>query len=354
MSAELVRLSVVVPYHRNLAQLEQCLRALEPLPRGVELLIAADGAVDRCHELAATHGAVVIEIEGPRGPAVARNRAAAAATGDVLVFIDSDVVPARGVLEQFRSLFREHPDVAAVFGAYDEQPGDGGFMSQYRNLAHSYFHQQSNREARTFWAGLGAIRRAVFDEVGGFDERFSRPCVEDIELGYRVSSAGHRVLLEPSIRGCHLKRWTLKSSVMSDVCDRGIPWTQLILRFGRLDNDLNLQRNQRVAVVLAYVLLALLALAPFTAMSLPLAAATVVALAALNWRYYGFFLQRRGPWFAARVFPVHVLHHLCNGISFAIGSVLYYTAYRVGTMMPGTLPLTRWNGAPHARSYEHV
>jgi cyclophilin family peptidyl-prolyl cis-trans isomerase len=109
-------------------------------------------------------------------------------------------------------------------------------------------------------AGLGAIRREALEALGGFDQRFVRPSVEDIELGYRLTGLGYKILLDPTIQGCHLKRWTLKSAIVTDVRDRGIPWTQLMLKFARLDNDLNLQTNQRLAVVLAYSLLPLLAL----------------------------------------------------------------------------------------------
>jgi GT2 family glycosyltransferase len=90
-----------------------------------------------------------------------------------------------------------------------------GFVSQYKNLADSYIHQSSRRVAQSFWAGLGAVRATAFLSVGGFDEPFPRPCVEDIDLGYRLTTAGHRVLLDSAIRGCHLKRWTLRSLVLT-------------------------------------------------------------------------------------------------------------------------------------------
>lgn len=345
MPSSELRVSVVVPFHRDLDQLAECLYALHPLPDWAELVVVADGAVESCRHLVSLHGGRVIDVEGPRGPAVARNRGAAAATGDVLVFIDSDVVAAPGVIAKFREVLTRRPDVAAVFGAYDEHPRDTRFMSQYKNLAHSYFHQSSNREARTFWAGLGAVRRKPFNAVGGFDERFSRPTVEDIELGYRLSSRGQKVLLEPSIRACHLKRWTLISAVMSDLRDRGIPWTQLVLKFDRLDNDLNLQRKQRMAVVLSYAMVLALALSLAMPMWLGLAAGLSLALAALNWHYYTFFLRRRGVWFGVRVFPIHVLHHLCNGVSFVTGCALYYATSRAGVALRGAVPLTRWGYA---------
>ena len=65
--------------------------------------------------------------------------------------------------------FTENPDIAAVFGSYDDEPAEKNFLSQYKNLVHHYVHQQSSSEAVTFWAGCGAIRKEIFFSVGGFD-----------------------------------------------------------------------------------------------------------------------------------------------------------------------------------------
>jgi GT2 family glycosyltransferase len=342
------QLSVVVPFHKNLVQLRECLGGLAPVPEWAEVIVVADGAIDRCHELAADFGARVIEIAGPRGPAAARNRGTEDAAGAIIVFIDADVVAAPGVLAQIRDRLHERPELAAVFGAYDEQPREAAFISQYRNLSHSYFHQTSNAEARTFWAGLGAVRREAFDAVDGFDERFGRPSVEDIDFGYRMSGLGYKIMLDPTIRGCHLKRWTLKSAIVSDLRDRGIPWTQLMLKFARLDNDLNVQTNQRIAVVLAYVLLPLLILATIAPVWSAAVGAVLLALLVLNRRYYAFFARRRGLWFACRVFPMHLIHHLCNGLSFVLGSAIFYSAKRIGVALPGAVPLSRWSATKTA------
>jgi len=83
---------------------------------------------------------------------VARNAAAATAGGDVLVFIDSDVVVSRAGLNRLAAVFTEHPRTAAVFGSYDEQPADPGFVSQYKNLSHCFIHRTAAADARTFWA----------------------------------------------------------------------------------------------------------------------------------------------------------------------------------------------------------
>ena len=123
-------LSVIVPFHRNLAQLGASLGAIRAAAPDAELIVAADGAVDDCRELAARHGARVVVVPGPSGPATARNRAAAVATGDVLLFVDTDVVVAPDAIMGMCRLLDEEPAVAGVFGAYDHQPPAPNFMSQ--------------------------------------------------------------------------------------------------------------------------------------------------------------------------------------------------------------------------------
>ena len=337
------RFSFIVPFHQGLAGLARCLAALDPLPPESELIIAADCAVDDYRRLASRHGARVITIDGPSGPAVARNVAAAAAVGDVLVFIDADVVVSRMGLARMTRTFVEHPGTVAAFGSYDERPAEPGFMSQYRNLSHSFIHHSSAIEARTFWAGFGAVRKDAFHAIGGFDERFDRPSVEDIDFGYRLAEAGYTVVLDPTLSACHLKRWTLGSAIVSDVRDRGIPWTQLILRYGALRDDLNLRAEYRWSVVLAYLAIASLAGAAYDLRVLAAVPFLMAGLIALNRRSLHFFYRKRGAWFAVRVGFLQVLHHLCNGLSFATGTALFISARYLGMHLPGTLPIDSWS-----------
>ncbi len=56
----------------------------------------------------------------------------------------------------------EEPDLAAVFGSYDDEPAAPNFLSQYKNLFHHFVHQQGSAEASTFWSGCGAILWPTF------------------------------------------------------------------------------------------------------------------------------------------------------------------------------------------------
>jgi GT2 family glycosyltransferase len=347
MTAPVMTASVIIPFHRDLAQLGPCLSAVRRSVPDAEIIVAADGAQEDCRALVAAHGARLVVVDGPVGPATARNRAAVVASGDVLVFVDADVVVAPDAVPVLLARLRSDAALAGVFGAYDLRPAAPNFMSQYRNLSHARIHELGEGEATTFWAGLGAMRTRVFHEVGGFDERFGRPSVEDIDLGYRVTARGHRLRLDPAARGCHLKRWTLVSGVSTDIFARGIPWVQLIRRHGRPQNQLNLTIALRLSVVCAYLLL----LAPVMAMvawwGAVLGVVALAVLLALNASYYRWFARQRGVAFAIRVVPAHVLHHWCNGVSWVAGSVLHLLA-RGGWRLPGAVPAGDWSAARRA------
>jgi hypothetical protein len=210
-----------------------------------------------------------------------------------------------------------HPECAAVFGSYDAAPDHPGLVSQYRNLLHHFVHQRARRDAVTFWAGCGLVRRSVFLAVGGFDERYRRASIEDIEFGGRLRAAGHGIRLCPEAQTTHLKAWTLRDVVWSDVRDRAVPWTQLILQQGRLPRDLNLDLGSRLSAGAAWV--AVLSL-PFAA-ALPwarwLAAAALGTIVLVNAPLYVFFLRLRGLRFALAGAALHGLYLLYSSAVFA-------------------------------------
>src|SRR3972149_488457 len=163
------------------------------------------------------------------------------------------------------------------------------------------------------------IRRGVFLSAGGFSERYDRPAIEDIELGYRLKACSFKLRLDKNLQGKHLKKWTLRSLLRSDILARGVPWTELILRDGALVNDLNLQTHNRVSVVTIYVLLLSVCLGLGWPLAWPASAVLSLTLLALNRSLYRFFIARRGWFFALRAVPLHWLYYVYNGVAFAIG-----------------------------------
>jgi glycosyltransferase involved in cell wall biosynthesis len=338
-------LSVVVPVRNDPERLRACLGGLRASTlREHEVIVVDDASTDDTAEVAASLGARVIRQAERTGPAAARNRGVAEARADYVMFVDADVCVHPDTLARVMAGFAEDPRTDALFGSYDLTPGSPNFLSQYKNLFHHYVHQRAAVVASTFWSGCGAIRRGVFLEAGGFSAEYRRPAIEDIELGARLVRAGRRIVLRKDVQATHLKRWTLGGLLKADVWDRGVPWTELILREGRgLPNDLNLKTAERVSALLACAVVAL-ALGALVGGPLPRAAwlgalaATLVVFVAWNHEFYGFFARARGLVFAARVIPLHVLYYLYSIAAFAIGVARHLARRRSGTGRPGEAP----------------
>jgi glycosyltransferase involved in cell wall biosynthesis len=310
-----MRVSVVIPAYENAAGLEECLRALEG-GGAHEIIVVDDGSTDATSEVAERLGAKVIRLERNSGAGAARNRGAQEATGDVLLFVDSDVVAPPDTVGRVTRLLEERPDLAAVFGSYDAAPRAPGLVSQFRNLLHHFVHQQGEREASTFWAGCGAVRRDVFEQSGGFDTADYTRAIEDIELGYRLRDAGHRILLDKDLKVTHLKRWTLGSFLRTDMLYRAVPWSRLILNRRLPLDHLNLKPAHRASVALSLVVAAALVLSPFAPVLIALAAAAAAGLIALNRGLLAFFAHTRGLAFAIGSVPLLFLHYLASGLAY--------------------------------------
>jgi GT2 family glycosyltransferase len=313
-----IAISIIVPVYNSPKALRQCLSALQrSAGPSAEVIVVDDASTDDTGAVAAAMGVRVLRLTNNSGPGAARNYGARHARGDVLLFVDADVVVAPDVVGRVAEVLDKHADVAAVFGSYDNRPPAKGVVSQYRNLLHHFVHQDGNPEASTFWAGCGAIRRTVFEDIGGFDEkRFPRPSIEDIELGYRLRRAGYRILLDKGLQGTHLKKWTLGSVVWSDITCRAVPWSRLIIESKTAPDDLNLRGAQRLSVALVCLATALLPVAAVRLEGLAAVTVAVVAVVVLNRGLFTFFYQQRGLPFAAACVPLHLLYYLYGGLSY--------------------------------------
>jgi glycosyltransferase involved in cell wall biosynthesis len=322
-------LTVIIPVYNGSHFLDRCLSGLREAVSAaremqVEIIVADDASTDASGEVARRYGATVFRMPRQSGPGAARNAAAQQARGKVVFFVDADVVVAPDAIRRVAETFHTSPDVAAVFGSYDDDPAERNFLSQYKNLCHHFVHQHGNSEASTFWGGCGAVRREVFLAAGGFDrDRFPRPSIEDIELGYRLRARRHRIRLDKKLQGKHLKCWKLVSWLRADIRDRAVPWSLLIFESGNLVNDLNLKTTDRLSAVCALLAVTLLAGGVVFPWLLAGSLAALAGLTLLNLPLFRFFAARKGMLFALAALPPQVLYYLYSSITFALCWVWY-------------------------------
>ncbi len=313
-------LSVIIPVYNGDITFRHCLSSLKQTkPSPDEIIVVADGDTDGSRLLAKEYGATVLELPESKGPAHARNLGAKVAQGDILFFTDADVMIPPNTFNQVKKSFKNQPEVTAFFGSYDDEPSEKNFLSQYKNLFHHYTHQQAGEEASTFFAACGAIRRDIFLALGGFDEHYHQPCIEDIELGYRLKQAGYKIRLVKTLQVKHLKCWRILSLLKSDFFCRALPWTELILRNGPFINDLNLRLSNRLSVVLTYIFLLALGGIGWWLGSLAIVTGAILLLLWLNAPLYKFFWRKRGLWFAIKAIPWHWFYYFYGGLAFIIG-----------------------------------
>ena len=295
--------------------------ALVPVARRTPVIVVDDGSPGaEVRTRAEALGFVTRRHEQSRGPSAARNLGAHSATTPLLLFVDADCVVRPDVADRVVAAFDARPHVDALFGSYDTEPAAPQFVSQFKNLTHHYTHQRAREDAFSFWAGCGAVRRERFVALGGFSERYGRPCIEDIEFGYRLRAAGGRIAVVKDLQVTHLKRWTLSGLVRTDVFDRGVPWTELILEHpGMTSGDLNLSAGPRAALMLTWLALDALFLSvwwPWLGWTVPL---LLLAALAPGRRYFAWLARVRGPVFAIKAVPLHLLFQLYSGVAALIG-----------------------------------
>ena len=314
--------SIIVPVHGGGQSFRRCLESIA-VARSAEdeLIVVADGDSDGSWRLAEDVDAIIVQIPEPQGPASARNLGAEKAHGDILFFTDADVTIPPDALRQVEVEFEKEPRLAALIGSYDDTPEVPNFLSQYKNLFHHHTHQTACEDASTFWGACGAIRRRIFLEMGGFDATYRHPSIEDIELGYRLKSAGYHIRLLKSLQVKHLKHWRVASLLESDFLRRAIPWTELILRDRRFINDLNLRFSSRVSVPVAFGILCTLVGALLWPPLLLVSIGLMVALFLLNAPLFFFFGKKRGIWFTMKAFAWHCFYYFYSGLAFAIGCI---------------------------------
>ena len=305
------RLAVIVPATDAPPTLERCVAAIG----------AADAPPDEL---------VVVETPERATPAVARNLGVARSTSEIVVFVDSDIVVAADAFTRIREHFERDPGLAAVFGAYDDEIATARLTARFRNLLHHYVHARSAGPASTFWAGIGAMRRDSFERAGGFHEE--RPTsIEDVELGLRLTDIGARIILDPTIRGTHLKEWTFEQMVATDFSRRGIPWVHLLLERREVPTTLNLGWSERVSALASVSAVALLLRRrPFAAV------AAAGLLLPLNRGFYALLRRRLGTPAAVAAVPLHVAHHVTAAAAVPAG----LATFALGRRVPGRPSLT--------------
>ena len=193
--------SVVIPTFNGSKRLPHCLNALaaQDFSGRMEIIVVDDGSTDGTNQLVENeYPNVVLVMQKNQGPAVARNVGARRAQGEVILFTDDDCVPETQWITQMALPFANEDKIVGVKGAYKtrQKPIVARFVQlEYEDKYRKLFRNRDNIDfIDTYSAGY---RRSVFVESGGYDTQFRVACAEDVELSYRLSNAGLKMVFNP-------------------------------------------------------------------------------------------------------------------------------------------------------------
>lgn len=309
-------MAVVIPAYRAANEIDAVLDGVFAAGFAADsVLVVDDGSPDDVGARAARRGVRVIRNDTPLRPARARNRGVEAVDAEIVVFIDADVIVHPGARDRLARWFTAEPPVAAVIGSYDDAPPAPAAVSRYRNLLHHFTHQQGGGDIKTFWTGLGAVRRAEYLALGGLDRDWEN--IEDVEFGLRLSRQGGRIVLDPTLQGAHLKAWTLRSMFLTDLKGRAVPWARLLRRGAIEMGALNTSAAHRYAALGVIGAIGGAILAPFLPGAWLLALGGATAFVCANWRFFAFLRRRGGLRFAIVAAFYHAVHYLAAILGYA-------------------------------------
>jgi GT2 family glycosyltransferase len=193
-------LSVIIPVYNCRPQIKHALDALaaQDIDQEFEIIVVDDGSTDGTADFVRSYDPRIRVISQPnQGPAVARNLGANLARGEILFFTDDDCVPDRNWLREMLRPFVADPEVVAGKGRYrTDQPE---IVARFVQLE---FEDKYDYMARDMYIDFidtysAGFRRQVFLESGGFDTEFPVACAEDVELSYRLSHKGYKMVFIP-------------------------------------------------------------------------------------------------------------------------------------------------------------
>ena len=320
-------ISVIIPVKNGGPSFEKCLLAVRST-QGVsyQVVVVDDGSIDNTVEIASKYTTDVIKLPHSAGPANARNTGAQVANGNILFFIDSDIIIPPDTLLKIKRIF-EDPGVVAITGVLSDTVCYKNFCSQYKNLWMRYTYTRLPEVVSLFYTSGAAIRREIFLESGGFDTGYRRPSVEDTAFGQKLDVMGYKVFLRTDISVEHVKYYSSFALLKTDFY-RSSDLVKMTLRNGMrrfLQGNKTSVPSTTIVSITLFISTFMMIMMGFFSLFIRtycflLSIMTIVAIFFLNSGWLLWLRYQKGWWFSIRslLFLFLVIPVVTLGVCFGI------------------------------------
>jgi len=323
-------ISVIIPTYNSASTIDRVLNALFQ-QRGIEkdeyeVLIVDDCSTDNTLEIVKNFSIRLINLDKNLGPAVARNRGVKEVKGELVAFIDSDVILKDGALLIVKKKFAERPDISALVGIYAEKPANSGPFRSYLALRKYSNWFDPRREFISFLAGsLTVIKKDIFLEFGGFDNRYRGADVEDFELGYRITDR-YKILLADDIQGYHY--FPSFAKTVKNFFKRTFQWIELFARRKKFSMAAATTKKRAIANLAGFISLIMLIFSIRYSFLFVFAFFGFMVFLLGNLKFYSFVVQKKGIIFLLYALVLDYIFALVVGVA-ALLSVINQCRLRV-------------------------
>src|SRR3989344_3270970 len=183
------KISIIIPVYNRPELLVKCLDSIYlQTYKNFETLVIDDGSTIDIKPVINKYPVRYFYYANNSGPAFARNFGVKKAKGEIVVFIDSDVLASDGFLDKIEKDFNENKEIVAVQGNYTLASYHENFFANFKNITLYYNFQKILKYSDSIASFCTAIQRDTFLAVGGFDQELKSASIEDEEFGVQLVS----------------------------------------------------------------------------------------------------------------------------------------------------------------------
>ena len=189
-----MKISIIIPVYNSSLTLKECMDAVfNSNFKNFEVIVVSDNSFDNSVKIAKQYKCRIIELPENKGPAFARNKGTQVAEGDILLFLDSDVIIKKDALNYLSEKFLQN-EIDAIQGIYSHEPTYKSIVTQYQMSYNCYYIWPKNKKyASTLSTCCLAIRKKIFLNLKGFNTNIKRASAEDEEFGYLLIDKGYKI-----------------------------------------------------------------------------------------------------------------------------------------------------------------